>query len=70
MNGLREVTVDEVLTLTNRQKVLTALRNRMKALEHDLKRYSSEKLTTEEYTAVVEIREACNRIIEDEMCRG
>ena len=42
----------------------------IKALERDLKRYASEKLTTEEYTSVVEIRESCNRIIEDEMCRG
>ena len=70
MDGLREVTVDEILIQTKRPDVLIAIRNCMKALERDLKRYSSEKLTKAEYSTVVEIREACNRIIEDEMCRG
>ena len=41
-----------------------------KSLERDLKRYASAKLTKAEYSAIVEIREACNRIIEDELCRG
>ena len=54
----------------NRTELLNNAKYLLKGLEKELKRYSSEKLTTEEYTSVVEIREACNRIIEDEMCRG
>lgn len=56
--------------MVSRQEVLKSLASHMQILEKDLKRYASEKLTTEEYTSVVEIREACNRIIEDELCRG
>lgn len=56
--------------IQDRERNLKLLVDYFKSIEKDLKRYSSEKLTTEEYTAVVEIREACNRIIEDEMCRG
>lgn len=54
----------------DREEVLKSTASYMKRLEKDLKRYASENLTTDEYTAVVEIREACNRIIEDELCRG
>ncbi len=54
----------------HRSDTLKDIKAFMKALEKDLKRYASDNLTTDEYTAVVEIREACNRIIEDELCRG
>ena len=54
----------------HRGNTLNDIKAFMKALEKDLKRYASDNLTTDEYTAVVEIREACNRIIEDELCRG
>ena len=54
----------------NRKDLLESVKRYFKELERDLKRYASDKLTTEEYTSVVEIRESCNRIIEDEMCRG
>ena len=54
----------------NRESFLINTKYAMKDLAKSLKRYTSDKLTLEEYTAIVEIREACNRIIEDEMCRG
>ena len=56
--------------MNDREEMINQVKNFIKNLERDLKRYASDKLTTEEYTSVVEIREACNRIIEDEMCRG
>ena len=61
---------EERILITNRTETLNSVRRFMQIVEKDLKRYTSDKLTTEEYTSVVEIREACNRIIEDEMCRG
>lgn len=51
----------------NRQEELQAIAVKLQNLEKELNSYTRQNLTTAEYTAVVEIREACNRIIEVEM---
>lgn len=51
----------------SRKQYLNDVRDYMQKLAKEHRHYTRENLTTEEYTAIVEIREACNRIIELEI---
>lgn len=55
--------------MKNREAYLLNASNEMQALARELRRYTADNLTTKEYTAIVEIREVCNRIIEEELCK-
>lgn len=55
--------------MQDRENKIKEIRDHIKSLEKELKRFSRDNLTVTEYTAIVEIRESCNRIIEEEIAR-